>query len=113
SAATSASPAASSAMSMSPKRRTSEAIRRPYSSRNTRSTAAVPPSIESVAGRAGSTEPIERTDLDLAPACLGALGRELERHVEVGRLDDPEPTQGLLGLEVRAIGDDRRLTLAV
>ena len=30
-------------------------------------------------------------DLDHAPARLGPLGRELERHVEVGRVDDPGP----------------------
>src|SRR6185503_9153208 len=35
--------------------------------------------------RAGSGQAVERTDLDLAPARLGPLGRKLERHVEVGR----------------------------
>src|SRR5664280_467013 len=112
-AATSASPAASSAMSMSPKRRTSEAIRRPYSSRKTRSTAAVPPCIDQSSFGAGSGEAVERTDLDLAPARLGPLGRELERHVEVRRFYDPETPDDLLGLEVGAVGHHRRLTLAV
>src|SRR3954464_10037870 len=112
SAATRASPAASSAMSMSPNRRASEAIRRPYSPRKTRSTAAFPPCIIS-RGSAGSGEAVERTDLDLAPARLGPLGRELERHVEVGGVDDPEATDDLLGLEVGAVGHHRRLALAV
>src|SRR5664279_2415669 len=112
-AATSASPAASAAMSMSPKRRTSEAIRRPYSSRKTRSTAAVPPCIDQSSFGAGSGEAVERTDLDLAPARLGPLGRELERHVEVGGVDDPETPDDLLGLQVGAVGHHRRLTLAV
>src|SRR3954454_8364664 len=97
SAATSASPAASSARSMSPKRRTSEAIRRPYSSRKTCSTAIAPlgrgpPSVTS-----GSGEAVERTDLDLAAARLRPLGRELEGHVEVGGVDDPEAADDLLG----------------
>src|SRR4029453_13645847 len=120
SAATSASPAASSARSMSPKRRTSEAIRRPYPSRKTRPTAAVPPCIalssglsSGIAVRARSGEAVERTDLDLAPARLGPLGREPERHVEVGRVDDPEAPDDLLGLEVGAVGHHRRLSLAV
>src|SRR3954471_11923755 len=112
SAATRASPAASSAMSISPNRRASEAIRRPYSSRKTRSTAAFPPCIIS-RGSAGSGEAVERTDLDLAPARLGPLGRELERHVEVGRVDDPEAPDDLLGLEVGAIGHHRCLAPAV
>src|SRR5207237_10679883 len=38
----------------------------------------------SVVGRAGSGEAVERTDLDLAPARLGSLGRQLARHVAVG-----------------------------
>src|SRR5665648_72758 len=63
--------------------------------------------------RAGSGEAVERTDLDLAPARLGPLGRELERHVEVGRVDDPETPDDLLGLEVGAVGHHRRLTHAV
>src|SRR5919107_1776784 len=112
-AATRASPAASSAMSMSPKRRTSEAIRRPYSSRKTRSTAAVLSCIDQSSFRAGSGQTVERTDLDLAPARLGPLGRELERHVEVGRVDDPETPDDLLGLEVGAVGDHRLVALAV
>src|SRR4051794_5305288 len=107
SAATSASPAASSAMSMSPKRRTSEAISRPYSSRKTLSTAAV-----SRCMPVGSAA-LERTDLDLAAAGLGSLGRELERDVEVRGVDHPEAADDLLGLEVRAVGHHRRLTLTV
>src|SRR4051795_545850 len=104
-AATSASPAASSAMAMSPKRRTSEAIRRPYSSRKTRSTAAASRCIGCPSGA------LEGTDLDLAAARLRALGREPERHVQVRCLDDPEAADDLLGLEVRAVGHHRRLTL--
>src|SRR4029079_7164271 len=57
----------------------------------------------SVSGRAGSGEAVERTDLDLGPARLGALGRELEGHVEVGCVDDPETSDDLLGLEVGAV----------
>src|SRR5205085_963729 len=49
----------------------------------------------SVFPRAGSGQAAERTDLDLAPARLGPLGRELERHVEVGRVDDPETSNDL------------------
>src|SRR6476620_5442235 len=116
SAITSASPAASSARSMSPKRRTSEAIRRPYSSRKTCSTAAVPRCITLfswVVARPGSGGAGERTDLDLAPARLGPLGGELERRVEVGRIDDPDTTDDLLGLEVGAVGHHGRLTLTV
>src|SRR3954451_22616976 len=113
SALRSASPAASSAMSMSPNRRTSEAIRRPYSSRKTCSTAAVPLCMVSRLGRAGSGDALERTDLDLALARLGPLGRELECHVEVGRVDDPETPDDLLGLEVGAVCQHRRLALAV
>src|SRR3954463_14717313 len=112
-AATSASPAASSARSMSPKRRTSEAIRRPYSSRKTRSTAAVPPCIIRSPVPTGSGQAVERADLDLAPARLGPLGRELERHVEVGSVDHPETSDDLLGLEVGAVGHHRSLALAV
>src|ERR1700712_5733130 len=89
-AITSASLAASSAMSMSPKRRTSEAIRRPYSSRKTRSTAAVASCIDRASGHA-----FEGTDLDLAPARLGALGREPESDVEVRGVDDPEAADDL------------------
>src|SRR6478735_3656340 len=99
-AATSASPAASSAMSISPKRRTSEAIRRPYSSRKTRSTAAVPVCIDGAVRPTGSAKAVERTDLDLASTRLGSLGRQAEGHVEVRCVDDPEPAQHLLGLEV-------------
>ena len=44
---------------------------------------------------------------------LGPLGRELERHVEVGGFDDPEAPDDLLGLGVGAVGHHRRLTLAV
>src|SRR4051794_26548420 len=119
-AATSASPAASSAMSMSPKRRTSEATRRPYSSRKTFSTAAVPLRMgHSWGGRGlvvrpvGSGDAVEGPDLDLAAACLGPLGRELQGHVEVGRVDDPEAPDPLLGLEVGAVGQHRRPALAV
>src|SRR3954469_6294530 len=93
-ATTSASPAASSATSMSPKRRTSEAISRPYSSRKTRSTAVVP--LASINAAVGSRDAVEGTDLDLAAARLGSLGRELERHIEVGRVDDPEAPDDLL-----------------
>jgi len=82
SAATSASPAASSAMSMSPKRRTSEAIRRPYSLRKTCSAAAVPPCIDqSSVGPAqarpsnGRTSTLPRHALDPSAASLSATSR--------------------------------------
>src|SRR3954468_11945009 len=112
SAATSASPAASSARSMSPNRRTREAIRRPYSSRKTRSTAAVPGCIGQ-SWCAGSGEAVERTDLDLATARLGPLRRKVERHVEVRSVDDPETADDLLGLEVGPVGHLRLLAPAV
>src|SRR6476661_1010044 len=63
--------------------------------------------------RPGSGQALERTDLDLAPARLRALGGELERHVEVGGVDDPEPADVLLGLEVGPVGDHRGLARAV
>jgi hypothetical protein len=49
---------------------------------------------------------LERTHFDLALAGLGALGRPGEGGVEVGDVDDPEAADVLLGLEVRAVGDD-------
>jgi hypothetical protein len=47
----------------------------------TRSTVAVSPRIDRSSIRPGSGDALERTDLDLAPAGLGSLGRQPKRHV--------------------------------
>ena len=92
-----ASAAASSAISRSPKRLASEATTRPHSSRCARG---------SPRGRrdVGSTLQ-ERSHLDLPVAGPRPLSGELQRHVEIGRLDDPEAGQVLLGLDERPVGD--------
>ena len=110
SATTSASPAASSAMSRSPKRRASDATTRPNSSRKIRSIAASASSGPSPAcARAGSTGSLrlERPDLDRALAGGRPLAGPGERGVQVGRLDHPEAAEPLLGLGERAVGEDR------
>src|SRR5579875_2957963 len=99
-AARTASPAASSATSRSPKRRASEATTRGHSSRKTSSI---------ISGRSRR----ERANLDLAPARLGPLGGQFEGDVQVGGVDDPEPTDPLLGLEVRPVGEDRLVARTV
>ncbi len=69
--------------------------------------------VQPALGPRPSGEALERPDLDLAAARLGALGGELQRHVEVGGVDDPETPDDLLGLEVGAVGQHRRTALAV
>ena len=103
-----ASAAASSATSRSPKRLAREATTQAHSSRWARVIAS--------GGRVGQgVGPIavERPDLDLAVARLGRPGSELERDVEVGRLDDPEAGEVLLGLDERAVGEDQLAPAAV
>src|SRR4051794_6238481 len=103
-AARSASPAASSATSRSPKRRVSEATTRPNSSRKIRSTS---PLIlrQSFA--------LERPHLDLATAGGRTLLRPLQRLVEVGGLDHPEAAEVLLRLGVRPVAHDRGVARVV
>src|SRR6188768_3728729 len=56
---------------------------------------------------------MERPQLDLPIANLRPLGRELERHVQVGRLDDPKAGQELLRLQEGTVTEDRLLTARV
>ena len=99
-ATTNASWTASSAMSMSPKKRTRVATARPDSCRKTCS----------IVGRSGGAPGLglvlEGPHLDRALAGRGGLRRPLQRGVEVGGLDDPEATELLLGLGERAVGGD-------
>jgi hypothetical protein len=83
-----ASAAASSAMSRSPKRLVREATTRAHSSL-----------CAWVIASRTSTQSQERPHLDLPIAGLRPLGGELERHVEVGGLDDPEAGEILLRLQ--------------
>src|SRR6185295_10615317 len=55
----------------------------------------------------------ERPHLDLPVAGLRPLGGELERHVEVGGLDDPEAGEILLRLQERPVGEHRLLASVV
>src|SRR6476660_8243197 len=103
-ATTNASWTISSAMSMSPKRRTRVATTRPDSSRKIRSSSGA-----SMAGTDRSLV-LERTHLDRTHASDGALGRPLERGVEVGCLDDPEAAELLLGLRERTVRSHRFAT---
>src|SRR4051812_41782805 len=84
-----ASATASSATSTSPRMRISVAVQRPDSRRKT-------------AARSSLT--LERPHLDGALAGRGALAPPLQRGVEVGGLDHPEPAHLFFGLGVGAIG---------
>src|SRR6185312_5078077 len=84
--------AISSAMSMSPKRRTKVATTRPDSSRKIRSRSVA--STGTVLRLLG----LERPDLDRTHAGRGSLRRQRQCGVQVGRFDDPEATEVLLGL---------------
>src|SRR5262245_42066619 len=84
-----ASATASSARSMSPRTRIRVAVQRPASRRKT---------------PARSSATFGGSDLDRALAGGGGLAGPLERGVEIGGFDDPEPAHLLLGLRVRAIG---------
>src|ERR1700722_17623878 len=109
---------ASSAASISPRKRIRVATQRPYSRRNTSSTVTARES--TAAGPAGSLlvggvyadsvleVPAEqRADLDRPSFCRrGELG-PLQGGVQVGRVDDPEPGQVLLGLGVRPVGEQK------
>src|SRR5690242_21647628 len=83
---------------MSPRRRISCATTRPCSAR----TIAVTWSAKA----ATSGNALEGTDLDLAAAGQRAPRGDLQGLVQVGRLDHPEAAELLLGLGVRAVGDD-------
>ena len=116
---------ASSARSKSPVTRISVAIARPCSSRNRRSTASRAASVGAVVGsiatasvprrrrggrrfdaRRGRVIP-DRPDLDAAVARARDHRRVGDRLVEVGRLDEVEPAERLLGLGERPVGGDR------
>ena len=119
SAVTNASWTASSARSKSPRTRISVATARPDSSRNRRSTTSWAAAVgrrgpgRSVGGRplrpgrrraAGEVE--DRPDLDRAVLRARDHRRVVDRLVEVGRLDEVEAAERLLGLGERAVGGD-------
>src|SRR5215471_7774826 len=54
---------------------------------------------------------LERPDLHRPATGGGTLGRPVERGVQVGGLDDPEPAQLLLGLRERPVGRDHLAAL--
>src|ERR1700733_7817917 len=109
---------ASSAASISPRKRIRVATQRPYSRRKTASTVTARES--TAAGPTGSLRvggvnpdgvvevPAEqRADLDRPLfRSRGELG-PLQGGVQVGRVDDPEPGQVLLGLGVRPVGKQK------
>src|SRR5215217_4155351 len=80
-----ASATASSARSTSPRMRIKVAVHRPASRRK-------------IAPRSSAI--LHRTDLDRSLAGGGGLRRPVQRGVEVGRVDDPEPAHLLLRLGV-------------
>src|SRR5215472_12491879 len=88
---------ASSARSISPKRRIRVATQRPYSARKTRSMSAG----EVTGPLAGVI--LERADLDRGTARPGGLRGPGERRVEVGGLDHPEAAEVFFGLRERAV----------
>src|ERR1700733_11872307 len=106
---------ASSAASISPRKRIRVATQRPYSRRNTASIVTVRESM--VAGRipspgVGRLSPDgvvevsaeERADLD-RPLFRGCCElRPLQGGVQVGRVDDPEAGEVFLGLRIRPVG---------
>src|SRR5215472_18457857 len=89
---------ASSARSISPKRRIRVATQRPYSARKTRSISAG----DGPGSLAGGVI-LERADLDRGAARPGGLRGPGERRVEVGGLDHPEAAEVFLGLRERAV----------
>src|SRR5688572_27988624 len=56
---------------------------------------------------------MERPQLELPIADFLRLGGQLQSHVEVGSLDDPEAGEELLRLQKGTVGEDRLLTAAV
>ncbi len=103
SATTSASERASSARSMSPKRRIRPARTRPCSARTMASTAPSPAACCAGRGHAASNG---RTSTLAGTGGRPAAG-DVERGVEVRGLDDPEAAEVLLRLGERPVGDDR------
>src|ERR1022692_2833125 len=106
---------ASSASSMSPRRRTSVATARPYSCRNTPAMAEASKDgcVMSVAGvllgtgiLLGTGVHLERAHLDRAAAGFRRFRRPRQRRIQVVRLDDPESAELLLGLGEGAIGGE-------
>src|SRR5438034_254669 len=100
-ATTKASWTASSAMSMSPKRRTRVATARPNSCRKVCSTREAS---RMLTPRLGLRLVLEGAHLDRSLAGCRALGRPGQRGVEVGGADDPEAAQLLLRLGERTVG---------
>src|SRR5258708_8081109 len=96
-----ASATASSATSMSPKTRTRTATARPCSARNTRS---ISDARSGSKPRSVLGDVLERTHLDGQGGRAGRLARPPERRLEVLCIDDPEPADVLLTLDVRAVG---------
>src|ERR1022692_4894650 len=108
-ATTKASWTASSASSMSPRRRTSVATARPYSSRNTPAMAEASKGgcvMSAARVLLASGAVLERAHLDRAAAGFRRLRRPRQRRIQVGRLDDPESAELLLGLGEGAIGGE-------
>src|ERR1022692_534554 len=108
-ATTKASWTASSASSMSPRRRTSVATARPYSSRNTPAMAEASKGgcvMSAARVLLASGAVLERAHLDRAAAGFRRLRRPRQRRIQVVRLDDPESAELLLGLGEGAIGGE-------
>src|ERR1700722_11328109 len=107
---------ASSAASISPRKRIRAATQRPYSRRNTASTVTARESMATArirslrVGRVSQYRVVEvpieeRADLDRPPfRDRGELG-PLQGRVQVGDVDDPEPGEVFLGLRVRPVGN--------
>src|SRR5262245_28903666 len=92
--------AISSAMSMSPKRRTRVATTRPASSRKMRVIAAS--SVGMTTSALGLV--LERANLDRVTAGRRALRGPRQRRIEISSRDDPEAAELLFGLCVRPVG---------
>src|SRR6266545_1646062 len=111
-ATTNASWTASSARSKSPSTRISEAVARPDSWRNRRSTSSGDASLGSrfLDQVAGLVEDHHRADLDRPELRARDLGRPLDRLVEVFDVEDVEAAELLLALRERTVG---HLTVAL
>src|SRR5439155_13995695 len=100
---------ASSAMSMSPKRRTRVAVDRPDSDRKIAAMSTAGSTVGSTVapdGRLPGRLVLEGAHLDRGPAGHRGPGGQGQRLVEVGGGHDPEPSELLLGLGEGAVGGD-------
>ena len=79
---------------------------RPYSSRKIRSIAVAAPGRGESSGPLGGSPGTDGPRPSPAQAAEPSVAQR-QRGVEVGRLDDPEAAEPLLGLGERAVGDDR------